>query len=69
MTVYCAADDCIYNGNKHHCTAKSINLSDGYWHTVNEGFKHFNICKTYEKSEEADRLEKAFERYMRECIN
>ena len=60
--IYCAAIDCKYNkmqGNRAHvCSAHHISLTDCYYNTVHEGYKHFNICKKYEKSDEANRIEK-----------
>ena len=67
-TIYCAAVDCKYNKTRYDgaqlCSADHISLTDSYYHTVNEGYKHFNICKKYEKSKEAKRIEELFKEVM-----
>ena len=62
--IYCGACDCKYNGDKGRCTAKKISLADSYYNTVYEGYKHFNICKTYEKSDWAKRVDEMMEKVM-----
>lgn len=50
--VFCASSECIHN-KSGLCRAKGINLADKHMHTVNEGFKHLHLCKTYEESEDS----------------
>ena len=63
MKVICAADDCEFNDNKK-CTAKSINLSENYVHTVYDGFQRFNRCNTYKQSEKIAALDELVRKYF-----
>ena len=63
--VYCAAMDCEFNSDKGTCTAKSIALSANSVMTVWDGRQEFNKCKTYQKSEEAIRIESMLTEYFK----
>jgi len=54
-TVYCAAVECEHN-DRNRCNAKTISLSEGYVHTVHQGFLQVWTCRQYEMSEDAKRL-------------
>lgn len=60
MSVYCAAIDCRYNGNKGRCTAKSIRLNDNIVHTLYDGVQRFNKCLMYVESDEYKDIRKKF---------
>ena len=68
-TIYCGAIDCKHNKTRDDgaclCSADHISLTDSYYNTVYEGYKHFNICEKYEKSKEAIRIEKMFKEIMK----
>ena len=54
--IICGSIDCKWIDEDNVCCYgedKPIRLNDCHIHTVNEGFKHFHICKAYEESEEA----------------
>ena len=63
--VYCAAIDCEFYKDDGKCHAKSIALSDHSIMTLWEGRQRFNKCKTYQQSQMARDIEKAFEKYRR----
>ncbi len=62
--VICPCIECIYNSNRHTCKANKIGLKEGYWHTINEGFKQFWICDQYEKTDEFTELEEVAINYF-----
>lgn len=61
--IKCGAVECKFNNNKNECTANSIVLNEGYYHTMNEGVKQIWTCKQYEQSDSAKRLEEAWRNY------
>ena len=62
--VSCAAIECKYN-NDCVCTKKEINLSNHLIHTTYEGVKDFWLCKCFEKSEEAKRIEQMWKELLK----
>lgn len=64
--VICAAIECKYNSDDHTCNAEEINLSEGYYHTVNEGFMQMWKCKNYDKDERYAELEIKFLEMIKE---
>ena len=63
--VYCAAMDCEFNSDKGLCTAKSIALSSASVMTVWEGRQDYNKCKTFQKSQEAIRIQEIVDQYYK----
>ena len=58
VSITCPCSECIYNGKRYKCTAKSINLKYRNMATVNEGRVDKWICDKYELSEEAKNIQK-----------
>jgi len=63
--VYCAAVECEFLNDDNQCTRDEINLSEGYYHTMNEGVKHVWICKYYKQGERAKDIEAFIQEAMR----
>ena len=58
--IYCAAVDCAFCNENGRCTAKEVCLSWNSVVTMNDGRQTFNTCRTFQKSERAAEIEKAF---------
>lgn len=68
VSITCACIECKYNGSRHKCTAKNINLSHRNMITVNEGRVDMWVCNKYELAEEINSLEESFKKYL-EILN
>lgn len=64
--VICAAVDCKYNNDKNICTAKRVRLNTSSVMTIWNGREEFWKCGTFEKSQEAQELEAAIEKFLKE---
>lgn len=62
--IVCGCLDCKYNSDKNTCMLRSIKLKDCYYHTKNEGFKHFQVCKNYEQDESIEQLQKELKNFF-----
>lgn len=61
MSIYCAAVECKYNGNRNRCTAKKVTLSSHSVMTVWQGRQEYLKCKSFELSEESKRIQELLE--------
>ena len=62
--IECGSIDCKWNDENNMCTYSKnepLQIDDYHIHTVNEGYKHFHLCKGYEESEEAADIRMKFE--------
>lgn len=62
--IVCASLDCKYISDRNTCTLKSIKLSDCYYNTINEGYKHFHSCKNYVQEETIEQIQKEIKRWF-----
>ena len=60
--ILCSSIECKHN-SENQCRAKSINLSVGYVHTLHQGYMQHWICRTYEQSEEAKKIQEVINRF------
>ena len=54
--LYCGRADCKYNGNHYKCMAQTVKLNAWHGKTVNDGYRDFSICATYEESEDTKKF-------------
>lgn len=67
MRVRCGSVDCKWNSPTHLCMYQgTLKLNDCFYHTVNEGFKHFHECRMYEKDETIEQMEKEIVNFFKE---
>lgn len=66
--VICPCVECIHNGKHYVCKAKKIEFTYRNMATVNEGRVDMWICKQYELSEYAKRIETIFESHRKEKL-
>lgn len=59
--VWCASIECKHNKN-NQCKAKEINISDGYIHTVHQGYKQIWLCRSFDMSESAKEIEQVLKK-------
>lgn len=62
--ILCPSVECIYNGNHYVCNAKKVELKYRNMATVNEGRVDMWVCKQYELSEDAKRINKEFAKLL-----
>lgn len=58
--IICPCAECIHNGDRSVCKADKVELGWRNMATVNEGRVDMWVCKQYELSELAKRIEKEF---------
>lgn len=58
--ILCPCVECIHNGKRNVCNADKVELKWRNMATVNEGRVDMWICKQYELSEFAKRIDKEF---------
>ena len=61
--IICAKTECKYN-KKCQCSAKEINLTAHSIVTLYNDRQDFNICLTFEESEESKELRKKFMKFL-----
>ena len=61
--VICPCVECIHNGNHYVCKANKIEFTYRNMATVNEGRVDMWICKQYELSEYAKKIEAKFKNF------
>lgn len=62
--ILCPCIECIHNGNHYVCNAKKVELKYRNMATVNEGRVDMWVCKQYELSEYAKRIDKEFAKFF-----
>lgn len=60
VSITCPCVECIHNGQRYKCKAKTINLKHRNMATVNEGRIDMWVCDKYELSDEAKKMQKVY---------
>lgn len=62
--ILCPCTECIHNGKRNVCNADKVELKWQNMATVNEGRVDMWVCKQYELSEFAKKIDKEFADYL-----